>query len=228
PNGGYSEYLAKTSDETTGFLPDEVSEADLVGESNDRETTLSDGPGATNLLSPGVTLQFALQGRFNPRLLWVLGIGAALVLLICTIVTLGAVVLVGQGALATEGAGSVLAALTIPLAPAMGVALVVFALDRYEREPWMLLLGAFLWGALIAIATALFLERRLISLLANGLAATGIPAGLTHAASQALSAGFSEEAIKGAGLVILLVLLRDEFDNVTDGILYGALIGAGF
>jgi RsiW-degrading membrane proteinase PrsW (M82 family) len=227
-NGAYSEHLAKTSDETTGFLLDEVSDADLIGEGYDRETTLSDGPGATNLLSPGVTLQFALQGRFNPRLLWVLGIGAALVLLICTIVTLGAVVLVGQGALATEGAGSVLAALTIPLAPVLGVALVVFALDRYEREPWMLLLGAFLWGALIAIAPALFLERRLISLLANGLAATGIPAGLTHAASQALSAGFSEEAIKGAGLVILLLLLRDEFDNVTDGILYGALIGAGF
>ena len=50
----------------------------------------------------------------------------------------------------------------------------------------------------------------------------------THAAAQALSAGFSEEAIKGAGLVILLVLLRDEFDNITDGIIYGALIGAGF
>ena len=228
PNGAYSDYLTTATGESTGIVLDEVSESDLTSDGHLGETTLSDGASSTRLLSPGVTLQFALQGRFNTRLLWILGIGAALALLICTVVTLGTAVLVGQGALATEGPGSVLAALTIPLAPAMGVALVVLALDRYEREPWLLLLGAFLWGALIAIAPALFLERRLISLLADTLTATGLPAGLTHAASQALSAGFSEEAIKGAGLVILLILLRDEFDNVTDGILYGALIGAGF
>jgi hypothetical protein len=41
-------------------------------------------------------------------------------------------------------------------------------------------------------------------------------------------AGVTEEAIKGAGLLILLLLLRDEFDNVTDGVIYGVLIGAGF
>ena len=227
PNGASHGYLAMVDGEIPGFLPDEVSEGDLVSDGH-ASAMRPDGASAANLLSPGVTLQFALRGRFNPRLLWVMGIGAALILLICTVVTLGTAVLVGQGALATEGPGSVLAALTIPLAPVVGVALVVFALDRYEREPWMLLLGAFLWGALIAIAPALFLERRLISLLAAMLTATGLPAGLTHAASQALSAGFSEEAIKGAGLVILLVLLRDEFDNITDGIIYGALIGAGF
>jgi RsiW-degrading membrane proteinase PrsW (M82 family) len=225
PNGVSRDYGMNGADNSAGFPLDEVSEEELasVGHGAARH-----GSGATNLLSPGVTLQFALRGRFNTQLLWIMGIGAALALLICTIVTLGAVVLVGRGALASEGPGSVLAAITIPLAPALGVALVVFALDRYEREPWLLLLGAFLWGALIAIAPALFLERRLISLLADALDATGLPAGLTHAASQALSAGFSEEAIKGIGLVILLVLLRDEFDNVTDGILYGALIGAGF
>jgi protease PrsW len=30
------------------------------------------------------------------------------------------------------------------------------------------------------------------------------------------------------GLLLLFLILRDEFDNVTDGIVYGALIGAGF
>ena len=100
------------------------------------------------------------------------------------------------------------------------------SLERYEREPWSLMLGAFLWGALIAIARALFLERRLVALLESALNAIGLQDGLVHAASQALSAGFSEEAIKGAGLIVRAV--RDEFDNVTDGIIYGALIGAGF
>ena len=228
PKGVSHDDLTNGSDASAGYPLDEVSEEDLASVGHGNGMGLHGGSSATSLLSPGVTLQFALRGRFNTRLLWIMGIAAALALLIWTIVTLGAVVLVGQGALATEGPGSVLVALTIPLAPALGVALVVYALDRYEREPWLLLLGAFLWGALIAIAPALFLERRLISLLAHALTATPLPAGLAHAASQALSAGFSEEAIKGAGLVILLVLLRDEFDNVTDGILYGALIGAGF
>ncbi|MGE5335530.1 MAG: PrsW family glutamic-type intramembrane protease [Nitrososphaerota archaeon] len=228
----YSAYLAEATGESPGVPLDEVAADDLAsalaGGQSGELTPPYTAASSIHLLSPGITLQFALQGRFNTRLRWILGIGAALLLLICTVVTLGTAVLVGRGALATEGAGSVLAALTIPLVPALGVVFLVTALDRYEREPWMLLLGAFLWGALIAIAPALFLERRLISLLASSLAATRLPDGLVQAASQAVSAGFSEEAVKGIGLVLLLVLLRDEFDNVTDGILYGALIGAGF
>jgi hypothetical protein len=43
-----------------------------------------------------------------------------------------------------------------------------------------------------------------------------------------LNAGIPEEAFKGLGILIMYWLLRDEFDNVTDGIVYGALIGAGF
>jgi RsiW-degrading membrane proteinase PrsW (M82 family) len=224
----YAAYLAEATGESNGFLPDEVSEADLLESVSDDDVSLPQSASSTHLLSPGITLQFAFRGRFKTRMWWLLGIGAALVLLVCTIVTLGTTVLVGRGALATEGAGSVLAALTIPLVPALGVAIVTLTLDRYEREPWSLMLGAFLWGALIAIAPALFLERRLVSLLASALNAIGLQDGLVHAASQALSAGFSEEAIKGIGLIVLLVLLRDEFDNVTDGIIYGALIGAGF
>ncbi len=223
----YAAYLAEATGESNGFLPDEVSEADLLdGESGDM--SLPQSASSTHLLSPGITLQFAFRGRFKTRMWWLLGIGAALVLLVCTVVTLGTTVLVGRGALATEGAASVLAALTIPLVPALGVAIVTLTLDRYEREPWSLMLGAFLWGALIAIAPALFLERRLVDLLASAMSAIGLQDGLIHAASQAMSAGFSEEAIKGIGLIVLLVLLRDEFDNVTDGIIYGALIGAGF
>ena len=223
----YTSYLAEATGESTGVLPDEVNIADL-DDGTSGSLLLPHSGSSTHLLSPGITLQFAFRGRFNTQMRWLLGFGATLVLLICAIVTLGTAALVGRGALATEGAGAVLAALTIPLVPAIGVAVVVTALDRYEREPWLLMLGAFLWGALIAIAPAFFLERRLVALLASALAATGLQNGLVHAASQAVSAGFSEEAIKGIGLVVLMVLLRDEFDNVTDGILYGALIGAGF
>lgn len=226
-NAAQRDFLAESTGESMGAFPDEVAEADLPNEISD-ETSPSHNSGDPRLLSPGITLQFAFRGRFNRRTRWLLGICAALVLLASTVVTLGTAALVGRGALAAEGPGSVLAALTIPLVPALGVAIVVTALDRYEREPWLLMLGAFLWGALIAIAPAIFLERRLLAVLAVALNGSGLPDGLVHAASQALSAGLSEESIKGIGLIVLLVLLRDEFDNVTDGILYGGLIGAGF
>jgi RsiW-degrading membrane proteinase PrsW (M82 family) len=220
-------YLVAQTGETLGFLPDEVADDDQPME-HIGESELPHSASSTHLFGPGITLQFALRGRFNTRTRWLLGVGAALVLSVCTVITLGTAVLVGRGALANAGPGAVLAALTIPLIPALGVAIVMTLLDRYEREPWLLMLAAFLWGALIAIAPAIFLERRLVDLLAAALTAARLPDGLVLAASQALSAGFSEEAIKGIGLLALLLLLRDEFDNVTDGILYGALIGAGF
>ncbi len=51
---------------------------------------------------------------------------------------------------------------------------------------------------------------------------------MLHTALQELNVGVTEETIKGLGLLLLFIILRDEFDNVTDGIVYGALIGAGF
>lgn len=182
----------------------------------------------TQLLSPGVTLQFALKGRIGRRAGWLLALAALLVFVISAIITLGTAALIGQNALASGGLGHVLAATTIPLVPVLGVALVVLALDRYEREPVITLLGAFLWGAVIAIPPVLFIERGLNTALQTVFLGPDLGAALGRAATQALSAGVTEETIKGAGLLLLLLALRDEFDNVTDGAIYGALIGAGF
>jgi RsiW-degrading membrane proteinase PrsW (M82 family) len=181
------------------------------------------GVTGAHLLSPGVTLQYALRGKLGPRALWGMLGALALLFAVCAVLTLGIATLVGRDALALGGAGRVLAALTIPLIPALGAAVVVWALDRYEREPPLLLLAAFLWGAVIAIPPALYIERALTTAL--GAPAVGT---LGNALTQALTAGVTEELIKGAGLLILILLLRDEFDNVTDGVIYGALIGAGF
>jgi RsiW-degrading membrane proteinase PrsW (M82 family) len=182
--------------------------------------------GATNLLSPGVTLQFALSGKFGPRARWLLAGGSLLLFLLCAVLTLGLAALIGRNALVSGGLDSVFIALTIPLVPAVGVALLVLWLDRYEREPPLLLLAAFLWGAVIAIPPVLFVEGALNQLLLGLFG--GAPGPLASAVALAVSAGATEETIKGAGLLLLLYFLRDEFDNVTDGVLYGALIGAGF
>lgn len=182
--------------------------------------------GATNLFSPGVTLQFALSGKLGPRARWLAAGLALLIFVLSAVLTLGIASLIGQNAMASEGIGRVLAAVTIPLIPVVGVALLVIGLDRYEREPPLLLLGAFAWGAIIAIPPVLFIEGALNRLLPAVLAPLGTT--LSSALAQGLSAGVTEEAVKGAGLLLLLWVLRDEFDNVTDGVLYGAIIGAGF
>jgi RsiW-degrading membrane proteinase PrsW (M82 family) len=184
--------------------------------------------GGTHLLRPGITLQFAISGKRSVRMWWLGGLLTAVVFLVCAVVTVGTAALVGRSALAEGGLRQVFAAITIPLVPALGVTLVAAAIDRYEREPWLLLAGAFLWGAVIAIPPVLLVEHALDATLVGGLGAGGLLPALEHAGAQAAVAGITEEVFKGAGLVLLLVALRDEFDNVTDGILYGLMIGAGF
>jgi RsiW-degrading membrane proteinase PrsW (M82 family) len=187
---------------------------------------------ALNLFDPGVTMRFAFSGQFATRTRWVLAIMGTLIVCASAVVTLGTAALVGQSALAAQGIGSVLAAVTIPLVPVLGAAVLVGAIDRYEREPIVLLVAAFAWGALIAIPAALLAERALNAWLQANPIGAGVLAStagaVAHSALQGLTAGFTEESVKGAGLLVLLVLLRDEFDNVTDGILYGVMIGAGF
>ena len=179
-----------------------------------------------SLLGAGVTMQFALPQRMGARMRWLIaGVGVA-ILLVSAMVTLVLNSLIGFAALAQYGITSILAALIIPAVPAIGINLLVNFMDRYEREPWFLRLAAFLWGATIAIPPALFIEKKLDSALQGLL---GSSAGdVVRSAFQGLNAGVTEETIKGLGLLLLFLILRDEFDNVTDGIVYGALIGAGF
>jgi len=183
---------------------------------------------STNPLTPGITLQFALTGRLSRSAWWALALIGVLVFIASGIITLDLATLAGQVALANGGLRQALTALAIPLAPALGVALLVGALDRYEREPLLTMLGAFLWGAIIAIPPTLSIEHGLNAALLGVFSAHGAASALAQAAMQAGVAGVTEELAKGAGLLLLLLALRDEFDNVTDGIIYGALIGAGF
>jgi RsiW-degrading membrane proteinase PrsW (M82 family) len=179
-----------------------------------------------SLLGAGVTMQFALPQRIGVRTRWLIaGVGIT-ILAISAIVTIVLNSLIGISALERNGLSGVLAALIIPLIPAIGISLLVNFIDRYEREPWFLRLAAFLWGAVIAIPPALLIETNLDAFLQNALGPGAST--LIRTAFQGLNAGVTEETVKGLGLLLLFFVLRDEFDNVTDGIVYGALIGAGF
>ena len=180
-----------------------------------------------SVLGAGVTMQFALPQRMGIRTRWLIaGIGIA-ILLISAMITIILNSTVGISALSQNGVSSIIAALTIPLVPAVGIFLLVNFMDRYEREPWFLRLAAFLWGAIIAIPPALFIEQNIDNIIQNVFDPNNSSM-VIRVFFQGLNAGITEETFKGIGLLLLFIILRDEFDNVTDGIVYGALIGAGF
>src|SRR5260370_24870534 len=112
-------------------------------------------------------MQFALPQRMGVRTRWLIaGIGVA-ILAISAIITVVLNSFVGISALAQNGPASIVAALTIPCIPALGIFLLVNFMDRFEREPWFLRLAAFLWGAIIAIPPAFFIETKIDSMLTS-------------------------------------------------------------
>jgi RsiW-degrading membrane proteinase PrsW (M82 family) len=106
---------------------------------------------------------------------------------------------------------------------ALPVFIVVYLLDLYEREPLSLMIAAFLWGAVVATT---------LSSIANGgwglvVARIGGPE-FAARWTAALTAPFVEETLKGLGVVMVYLIARDEFDDVMDGFVYGAICGLGF
>jgi len=99
----------------------------------------------------------------------------------------------------------------------------VLQLDRYEHEPWQILVAAFLWGALVATFVAAIFN----SLIGEILTAM-VGEALGEVLSTSAVAPIVEETAKGFALLILYWMMRHEFDNVLDGIVYGSLVGIGF
>src|SRR5262245_17982296 len=110
---------------------------------------------------------------------------------------------------------------------------ILWFLDRREREaPW-LFVAAFLWGGLIATALSLPFNTAFLSLVDRWLAhhpllevLLGPNASLMIVAP--ISAPIVEEIAKALGVVLLFWLLRPEFDNMRDGLIYVSLVGLGF
>jgi RsiW-degrading membrane proteinase PrsW (M82 family) len=111
------------------------------------------------------------------------------------------------------------------LIPTLLYVLSVWWLDRYEKEPAVLLILAFLWGAMPAALLSLIVEL-LLTIPVSGTLGVGTLASDLVAAS--ISAPLIEESFKGAALIGLVVFFRMEFDDALDGIIYGAMIGFGF
>ena len=108
--------------------------------------------------------------------------------------------------------------LVLAVIPFVVVWFVVRYIDRWEPEPRRLLVFAAAWGAVAAVAIALGVD----------LLVTLVTGGLPDAVSSVVQAPIVEEIAKGLGILLLYAFARRYFDGPVDGIVYGALIGAGF
>jgi RsiW-degrading membrane proteinase PrsW (M82 family) len=97
------------------------------------------------------------------------------------------------------------------------------AIDRNEKEPWRLVLVAAAWGAVVATSLVIWAES-----LWQTIAIRTLVPGPGLDVSTAFSAGILEELAKGSAVVLLFLVMRNEFDDVVDGIIYGAAVGLGF
>jgi RsiW-degrading membrane proteinase PrsW (M82 family) len=110
----------------------------------------------------------------------------------------------------------------LAIVPTIAYFVILNAIDRYEKQPWMILLACIGLGAIVA---------PLVS--AGLLAVSGRPFALPPSFASGPTGAYRfvaviEEVVKGGLLLVLVMYVRDQFDDVLDGIIYGAAVGAGF
>jgi RsiW-degrading membrane proteinase PrsW (M82 family) len=97
-------------------------------------------------------------------------------------------------------------------------------LDRYEKEPKLLLGAAFLWGVVIAGGGAYILNTAF----GIGVYALTGSEGAAEFGTTSIAAPIIEEALKGLAILAVFLMFRREFDSVLDGVVYGAVTAMGF
>src|SRR5574338_189199 len=97
-------------------------------------------------------------------------------------------------------------------------------LDRYEKEPKLLLGAAFLWGAVVAAGGAYVLNTAF----GIGIYALTGSEGAAEFGTTSIVAPIIEEGLKGLAVLVVFLMFRSEFDSVLDGVVYGAVAAMGF
>ena len=128
------------------------------------------------------------------------------------------------GLASTEiGVAGVLVGVVLALLPVAPVVAAFLWIDRFEPEPPRLLLAAFLWGAGLSALVAVVINSSAIIA-----AELLLGRGQGDLIGAVISAPLVEEFVKGAFVVVLLLVRRREFDGVVDGVVYAGITAAGF
>ena len=115
-----------------------------------------------------------------------------------------------------------LVGMALALIPLAGVLFAVHLVDRWEPEPRGLVVAAVAWGAVGAVGLALLADLAVAPLLRV------LDPSAANAISSIVQAPIVEEVAKTLGVLLIFVVGRRAFDGPVDGIVYGALVGAGF
>ena len=97
-------------------------------------------------------------------------------------------------------------------------------LDRYEKEPKLLLGAAFVWGVVIAGGGAYILN----TVFGIGIYVLTGSESAADFGTTSIVAPIIEEALKGLAVGVVFLLFRKEFDSILDGVVYGAITAMGF
>ncbi|RPI94285.1 MAG: protease PrsW [Chloroflexi bacterium] len=117
-----------------------------------------------------------------------------------------------------------LGALFFGFVPMFLFAAFIYWLDRYEKEPKLLLGAAFVWGVVIAGGGAYILNTAF----GIGIYALTGSEGAAEFGTTSIVAPIIEEGLKGLAVLAVFLVFRKEFDSVLDGIVYAAVTAMGF
>ncbi len=116
---------------------------------------------------------------------------------------------------------TIFAAAVLAIVPSLIYLIVLNAIDRYEKEPWSILISCVVTGAVIAPAIS-------VGVLALAGRGAVLPPAFAPGLKPDALIGIVEELAVGLLLVAIVRTVRGEFDDILDGVIYGAAIGAGF
>lgn len=114
-------------------------------------------------------------------------------------------------------------AIVMSIAPMAALLAFIWWVDRYDREPLRFVLVSFLWGGFGAVALTLIADEIIFNVYHEAIVSMYIRG---FDASAVIVAPVVEEFTKG--LIVFFLLRYRHFDNVTDGLVYGAAAGLGF
>lgn len=117
-----------------------------------------------------------------------------------------------------------LLAVFLSFVPALLYAGIVYWIDRYEKEPIVLLGLVFFWGAAVATFGAIVSQSVLEGATFQ---VTGSETAV-EVAGASIFAPLTEESLKGFAVLLVFLVLRREFDSLLDGLVYAGVVALGF
>ena len=143
--------------------------------------------------------------------------------LYCAVLAIGGYFFIQEQSVMSSLTTAYVLSWALVLAYAVPVALAIYWLDLFEREPKLLLAAAVIWGGVIATSFASYANEAWLSILGKFASSD-----LTAQWGAAIVGPGVEETLKLMGVVTIFLIASSEFDGVMDGFVYGAMVGLGF